>query len=288
MSRSQAYWKNALKIGLEEDGWQQDWTTLGALSAQKHPILLAQLYAKESLIWSAEGLCVALVELAREQKIENFKITRVPKDGEEFAPGDLVAEWVGGAGFVLGTERVLINLASYSCGISTMTKKIVQRAPGIKITPTRKTLPGYRELCVHAVIVGGGFPHNRSSLSSGVLIKENHIELAGGIPQAVVGARSVAPTGLKIEVEVKNTNELRQALEQKVDIVMLDNFKAEEIEHALGMVKKSNHRPVIEVSGGINESNLSHFVIEGVDMISLGALTHSVKSSDLSLICKRI
>lgn len=288
MSRAQAYWKNALKIGLEEDGWQQDWTTLGALQGQGYTVLLAQLYAKESLIWSAEGLCAALKELADEQKTKNFKMLRTPKDRQEFTAGSLVAEWSGDAGFILGTERVFINLASYSCGISTRTKKLVQLVPGLKVTPTRKTLPGYRELCIHAVIVGGGFPHNRSSLSSGVLIKENHIELAGGISQAVMGARSVAPVGLKIEIEVKNTDELSQALEQKVDIIMLDNFNPDEVARAIDIIKKSKYRPVVEISGGINESNISRYVMEGVDMFSLGALTHSVKSSDLSLICKRI
>ena len=151
------------------------------------------------------------------------------------------------------------------------------------MTMTRKTLPGYRDLSILGLQVGGGYAH-RVSLSGGVLIKENHIVIAGSIQKAVDGARSIAPHGLKIEVEVRSVKELQQALKARVDCVLLDNFQPSQVQTALEIMSKHEYCPLIEVSGGLTEANIVEYAIEGVDVLSVGSLTHSVKSLDLSLL----
>ena len=134
-------------------------------------------------------------------------------------------------------------------------------------------------------MAGGGFSH-RTSLAGGVLIKENHIAAAGGISAAVAGVRGVAPHGLVVEIEVRNQQELEEALAQKVECIMLDNFRPEEVRSALKFIERSGiaRKPVIEVSGGITDASIASYVIPGVDIISSGGLTHSVTSSDFSML----
>jgi nicotinate-nucleotide pyrophosphorylase (carboxylating) len=154
-----------------------------------------------------------------------------------------------------------------------------------RVTSTRKTLPGYRDIAIASVLAGGGHSH-RVSLSSGVLIKENHIAAAGGIAGAIAGAREIAPHGLRVEVEVRDEDELQQALAAHADGVLLDNFKPEQIRKALTIIDqaKLSQHVLVEVSGGIHEGNICEYSIEGVDVISVGSLTHSVKATDLSLL----
>jgi nicotinate-nucleotide pyrophosphorylase (carboxylating) len=184
----------------------------------------------------------------------------------------------------------VLNLAAFVSGIATRTARLVEMAhsAGLKhpprITSTRKTLPGYRDLSIYGVITGGGHPH-RVSLSGGVLIKENHIASAGGIASAVGGVRSLAPHGLGIEVEVRDLRELQQALSCVVEGVLLDNFTPDLVTRALEMIESESKLPVtVECSGGIHEDNLKGYLQEGVHVISVGSLTHTVKSLDMSLL----
>jgi nicotinate-nucleotide pyrophosphorylase (carboxylating) len=183
-------------------------------------------------------------------------------------------------------ERSFINLAAYCGGIAFQTRRLLElvNKKGMKnpprITGTRKTLPGYRDLAIQSSIIGGAHPH-RYNLSGGLLIKENHIRAAGSIAKAIHQARQTAPHLLKIEIEVRNLNELKEATDSGAEVIMLDNFSPELV---LEAVKTKSQQTCFEVSGGINESNIDQYLIEGLDVISIGSITHSVKSIDLSLL----
>jgi nicotinate-nucleotide pyrophosphorylase (carboxylating) len=271
---------------LEEDGWEWDWTTLGTLRAPDQKVR-ARMIAKSQGIWAADALVEALMKV--EPKI---RARALVSNGAKLKPGMTVCEWSGPARQVLALERPFLNLASYVGGIATKTSGLVEeirkacpvRTP--RLTATRKTLPGYRDLAIYGVIAGGGHSH-RVSLSGGVLIKENHIAAAGSVARAIAGARAVAPHGLLVEIEVTNMRELSQAIEAQAGIVLLDNFSPDEIRKALDLIESSLHRPLVEVSGGITEDNAADYAIEGVDILSSGSLTHSVKAIDLSLLVDR-
>ncbi len=274
-----------MSTGLSEDGWTWDWTTLGTLGNEgSEKIVRAKIVAKANGVWASLGLIAATNSLA-----ERILVNTSLKDGQEFKSGETLVHWEGPARIVLAYERPFLNLASYASGIATSTRKLVLAAKSAcpdrspRVTATRKILPAYRDIAIAAVIAGGGHSH-RVNLSGGVLIKENHVAAAGGIAAAIRGARSIAPHGLKIETEVRNEKELREALEAKVDGVLLDNFTPEQIRSALLILASSSPRPVVEVSGGINDSNIREFAIEGVDVISVGSLTHTVRATDLSML----
>jgi nicotinate-nucleotide pyrophosphorylase (carboxylating) len=278
-------WKQLMSTGLSEDGWTWDWTTLGTLGNEgSEKIVRAKIVAKANGVWASLGLIAATNSLA-----ERILVNTSLKDGQEFKSGETLVHWEGPARIVLAYERPFLNLASYASGIATSTRKLVLAAKSAcpdrspRVTATRKILPAYRDIAIAAVIAGGGHSH-RVNLSGGVLIKENHVAAAGGIAAAIRGARSIAPHGLKIETEVRNEKELREALEAKVDGVLLDNFTPEQIRSALLILASSSPRPVVEVSGGINDSNIREFAIEGVDVISVGSLTHTVRATDLSML----
>lgn len=204
------------------------------------------------------------------------------EDGDELESGEVVATVVGKAGTILMGERTALNFLSHLSGVATYTRKLLKplSESGIKIADTRKTIPGLRALQKYAVRIGGGLNH-RLSLSGGILIKDNHIAIVGSVKEAVQRAKKVAPPWCKIEVEVTNLEEVKEALEAGADIIMLDNFKPEEIKRAVELIKG---RALIEVSGGINENSLNELSkIKGIDYISAGVLTHSVKGIDFSL-----
>jgi len=210
-------------------------------------------------------------------------------DGASFKKGAKLVSLEGNAQDLLGLERSFLNIAAYACGIATQTHRLVEIVNKRKslrskprIVSTRKILPGFHELAIHAVEAGGGFCH-RADLSGGILIKENHIRTAGSISQAVKLCRKKAPHLLKIEIEVESFKQIDEALEAQADVIMLDNFKPDQIKRAAGLIKAKDPRCLIEVSGGINEKNLSKYLIDGVDVISVGSLTHSVRSLDLSM-----
>ena len=205
-------------------------------------------------------------------------------DGDLLEKGDIVAEISGNAASILMGERTALNLMQRASGIATATRRAMQAVEGTqaRITDTRKTMPGLRKLDKYAVRVGGGSNH-RFNLADGVLIKDNHIVAAGGIAAAVAAARARAPHSLKIEVEVETLEQLREALEAGADIIMLDNMPTETMREAVRLVAG---RALTEASGNMGDktdAELRAVAETGVDLISIGALTHSVKALDISL-----
>jgi nicotinate-nucleotide pyrophosphorylase (carboxylating) len=289
MISATSIWKPLLLRGLEDDSWQWDWTTLGTLPDPSKKVR-ARIIAKSKGIWAAAGLLDATVEVARHEISDSsFSYRSRWKDGKAFSSGDTVCEWAGSARSVLALERPFLNLAAYASGMATSMHELValvrKARPGNppRVTATRKILPGYRDLAIHAIRVGGGHSH-RADLSGGVLIKENHIKAAGGIRRAVESARAVAPHTLKIEVEVRDLAELKQAVEARADVIMLDNFEPRQVRAAIETLKKVIPRPLIEVSGGIDSGNIGSYALAGVDIVSTGSVTHSVRSADFSLL----
>ena len=202
-------------------------------------------------------------------------------DGDLLEKGDIVAEISGNAASMLMGERTALNLMQRASGIATATRRAMQAVEGTqaRITDTRKTMPGLRKLDKYAVRAAGAVNH-RFSLSDGILIKDNHIAAAGGIAPAVRAAKRKAPHTLKIEVEVESLDGLREALEAGADIIMLDNMSCALMREA---VELTAGRAVLEASGNMGERDLAEVAATGVDLISIGGLTHSVKALDISL-----
>lgn len=266
-----------LNLAFAEDVGDGDHTTLSTIPAEEQ--------GKQHLIVKEEGI-LAGVEIARKvfEKFDpQLKMTVFIEDGAHVKPGDIAFEVEGSVRSLLQTERVMLNIMQRMSGIATQTAKYQQKLEGLKtkVLDTRKTTPGMRMLEKEAVRIGGGCNH-RIGLFDMILIKDNHVDFAGGIPQAVSAARKyLAEKGkdLKIELEVRNEDEIRQALEVGVDRIMLDNFTPERTREA---VKLINGRTEVESSGGITLDTLRDYGECGVDFISVGALTHSVKGLDMS------
>lgn len=266
-----------LTLAFAEDVGDGDHTTFSTIPADAT--------GKQRLIIKEAGI-LAGVEIARKvfEKFDpELKMTVYINDGAEVKPGDVAFVTEGKVRSLLQTERTMLNIMQRMSGIATITRKYQEQLAGLKtkVLDTRKTTPGMRLLEKEAVKIGGGANH-RIGLFDMILIKDNHVDFAGGIPQAVSAARKyLAETGkdLKIEVEVRNTEEINQALEAKADRIMLDNFTPERTAEA---VKLINGRTEIESSGGITLDTLRAYGETGVDYISVGALTHSVKGLDMS------
>lgn len=208
------------------------------------------------------------------------------RDGDKIDRGMVLAEISGNARAILTGERLALNLLQHLSGIATRTARLVELAAGKKsrIVDTRKTTPGLRIIEKYAVRVGGGYNH-RFGLFDAVLIKDNHIKIAGGITQAVEAARRGSPHTARIEVEVEDLAGVNEALAAGADIIMLDNMTAGRMREAVDLIAG---RALVEASGGISEENVRAAAEAGVDLISVGALTHSVKSLDISLDIKEI
>lgn len=202
------------------------------------------------------------------------------QDGQGVKAGTRLAYVEGPGELLLQGERVALNLLQRLSGIATKTGEmveIVRHHGSTRITDTRKTTPGLRWFEKYAVRIGGGFNH-RWGLYDAVMLKDNHIKLAGGICEAVAAVRKQVGHTLKIEVEVETFTQLQQALDAGAEIIMLDNMTPGQVAQAVGLVAG---RATTEASGGINESNLSQYAATGVDYISIGALTHSVRALDI-------
>ncbi|MGC8912392.1 MAG: carboxylating nicotinate-nucleotide diphosphorylase [Thermoplasmata archaeon] len=241
-------------------------------------------FAKAYIIAKQECVIAGLDEARRVFEYLGCKVTLHYRDGDEVQRFRKVMFITGDAGKILLGERLALNFLMKMSGISTLTAEIVKLArevnPEVRVSATRKTTPGFRKYEKKAVMLGGGEPH-RFSLSDAVLIKENHIVLAGGIENAISLAKKVSFTK-KIEVEVRNLEEAIIAAKLGVDIIMLDNFKVSEAEEAYKKIKELNKKIIVEVSGGINKSNIKKYA-KACDVISVGMLTHSYNSIDFSL-----
>ncbi len=211
------------------------------------------------------------------------------EEGEWVDAGKVIAEVKGKLKALLIGERTALNFVQRLSGIATLTRQFVNKvAPyGVKIADTRKTTPLHRALEKYAVRCGGGINH-RFSLSDGVLIKDNHVRVAGSLAEAVSRVRARAHHLLRIEVEAHNLAQVKEALECNVDAILLDNFSLDEIREAVRLAQEwsqrtGKQRPLLEVSGGINLENVEAIAQTGIDIISVGALTHSAPALDISL-----
>lgn len=229
------------------------------------------------------GLSVAMRVFAL---LDNtFEAKLYKHDGDKVQKGDLIAEFSGKTVLLLKGERTALNLLQHMSGIATATAAAVELVKGTnaQITDTRKTLPGLRALQKYAVTCGGGKNH-RFNLSDGAMLKDNHIDAGGGITNAVNALRGKLGHMVKIEVETRDLAEVREALAAGADIIMLDNMSNEMMREA---VKIIDGRAKTEASGGITLETIAEVAKTGVDIISLGALTHSVKAFDISMKMKK-
>jgi nicotinate-nucleotide pyrophosphorylase (carboxylating) len=208
-------------------------------------------------------------------------VTARAGEGERIEPGGVAATIAGKARAILTGERTALNILGRLSGIATATRRLVDLIAGThaKIADTRKTTPGLRALERYAVTCGGGTNH-RFGLDDAILIKDNHLALAGSVRSAIDAARLRAGHTIKIEVEVENLEQLREALEQPIDAVLLDNMTPEQLAQA---VRTVNGRVITEASGGVTEANVAEIARTGVDIISVGAITHSAPAMDFSL-----
>lgn len=212
---------------------------------------------------------------------DTFTFTAHKKDGDKIKKGDVIVEFNGKTRELLKGERTALNIIQHMSGIATATNRAVELCKGTKasVADTRKTLPGLRALQKYAVACGGGKNH-RFNLSDGAMLKDNHIDACGGIVPAVKILRSKLGHMVKIEVETRDFDEVRQAVKAGADVIMLDNMNCEQMAEA---VKIIDGKATSEASGNITLENIAEVAKTGVDIISLGALTHSVKAFDISM-----
>jgi nicotinate-nucleotide pyrophosphorylase (carboxylating) len=270
---------NLLRSFLAEDIGAGDITTETTVS----PVQRArgEVIAKAPLVLAGIELFVEVFHLLDAAIVPEI----LYHDGEELTAGQIPARVRASAGALLTGERVALNLLQRLSGIATLTSRFVQaiEGTGAKILDTRKTTPGLRALEKYAVRVGGGKSH-RKDLGEAVLIKDNHIRLAGGVVAALTAAQAAKGRVAWIEIEVTNLDELRAALPHNPDVILLDNMNPPLVHQAVEQVRKHNAPNKIrtEASGGITLENVREFAEAGVDWISVGALTHSAPAMDLS------
>lgn len=267
--------RDFIKRSFQEDIGTGDITTLSTIPSGTQ--ISGRFIAKESGVIC--GLEVAREVFAYADK--NIKLKFNYNDGDRVEKGEIIATISGDAMSILTGERLALNLMQRMSGIATNTNYAVKKIEGYKarVADTRKTTPGLRVFEKYAVKTGGGSNH-RFNLADGVLIKDNHIKAAGSITNAVTAARNNAPHTLKIEVEVESIKQLNEALEAGADIIMLDNMDNETMTNAVNI---TNGKAILEASGNMGEKDLESVAKTGVDFISIGALTHSVKAMDISL-----
>lgn len=278
IDRRDLVWPEVLRIidnSIREDIGKGDVTTLA---------LFDERASSKAAIVSKDTGILAGVDVAKavfERLGSDLEWTPVLKDGDKFTRGDVIAEFRGFSRQILSGERLALNILQRMSGIASVTSRYVEKVGGldVKIVDTRKTTPGLRILEKYAVTVGGGYNH-RIGLYDAVMIKDNHIRAAGGIKQAVSLVRSSYGSKFSIEVETQNTDQVSEALESGVDIIMLDNMGLEDMRCSVQLV---SGKVMLEASGGINLETVRDVAETGVDIISVGAITHSVRSLDISL-----
>lgn len=274
------YIDNLIKQALLEDINYLDTTTDYLIPEQQKDT--AVFMAKAEGIVCGVEVAMRVFELINTGEFE-YKILK--NDGDRVVFGDIIAEVSGSTRTLLKGERTALNLIQHMSGIATATAEAVKIVEGTRasIADTRKTLPGLRPLQKYAVTVGGGKNH-RYNLSDAAMLKDNHIDAGGGIENAVNKLKSRLGHMVKVELEVRNLDELEQALKAGVDVIMLDNMDNETMKRA---VEITNGAALLEASGGITSETLAEVARTGVDIISVGALTHSVKAFDISMKIKK-
>ena len=261
---------------LREDIHTGDLTTQAVVP--EHRPACARLIAKEPLTVAGIAVAERVFALLDEKTVFSSSVV----DGQVVPKGSILAEIKGDAAKLLQGERVALNLLQRMCGIATLTQSYVHAVAGTiaRIVDTRKTTPGLRVLEKYAVRVGGGINH-RTGLYDGILIKENHIAAAGGISEAVRRARAYIPHTLKVEIETESVEQVREALTAGADIIMLDNMDCDTMRQCVQLI---GGKALVEASGGVNLSSVRAIAETGVDIISVGALTHSPRAMDISML----
>ena len=264
-----------IKLALEEDISSEDVTTNAVMPEYKKGDV--QLICKQDGIIAGLQIFARVFTLLDPKTEVDFRV----KDGDAVTKGQLLAVVTGDVRVLLSGERTALNYLQRLSGIATYTHSVAQLLEGTKTTllDTRKTTPGMRIFEKYAVRIGGGCNH-RYNLSDGVLLKDNHIDAAGGVKEAIDAARAYAPFVRKIEVETENLDMVRAAADAGADIIMLDNMTPEEMKEAIRII---DGRAKTECSGSITKENIKTITALGVDYVSSGALTHSAPILDLSL-----
>lgn len=264
-----------LKIALEEDIGPGDITTMSTIPAELQGKGLFR--AKKSCVVAGLFLLPRIFSLVDEA----VKVRNLARDGDAVGQGAVVAEAEGPVRALLMVERTALNFLQRLSGTATLTQKYVEALKGAscRLIDTRKTTPGLRALQKYAVRMGGGRNH-RVGLYDAALIKDNHIAAAGSLTRAVEEVRKQAPFMTKVEVECGNLEQVREALDARADVIMLDNMNIPQMAEAVRLVNK---RAWVEASGGIDLENLREVAATGVDFISVGALTHSAPAADFNM-----
>lgn len=264
-----------LEDALAEDIGCGDITTLLTIDAQKRSE--AVIEAKQDLLLAGATLAAEVFRLADSGTEFVFNC----HEGAAVRKGEVIAKIQGTAHTLLLCERVALNILQQLSGIATLTHRYVEAVSGlpVKILDTRKITPGIRSMAKYAVRVGGGFNH-RTGLYDGILVKDNHIAACGGMRSAIQSIKASTPHLIKVEVEVKDLDELQEALSVGVDVIMLDNMGIEMMKEAVEIV---SGRVPLEASGNVNLENIRSIAKTGVDLISVGTLTHSAPAVDISM-----
>jgi nicotinate-nucleotide pyrophosphorylase (carboxylating) len=265
-----------LRRALEEDIGTGDVTTLATIEPGTQAS--AELVAKEDFVLSGIDVAQRVFQLLSAETA----FEKLISDGQAVKRGEVLAWIKGDAAILLQGERVALNLLQRMCGVATLTAAFVREVEGTQavVVDTRKTTPGLRVLEKYSVRMGGGGNH-RMALYDAVLIKENHVAAAGGITAAVSRAKKRVPHTQKIEVEVRNQEEVAEALAAKADILLLDNMSIDELTAAVELV---GDQAITEASGGVNLETVRGIAETGVRLISVGALTHSYRAVDISML----
>lgn len=275
MTLLQFYVDDIIKAALKEDVNYIDTTTGLLLDEDKQ--------TEAYFVSKAEGvLCgIDVAKRVFEMLDEKISFKAYFKDGDKIKKGDIIAEMTGSAKFLLIGERTALNLIQHMSGIATATNRLVTLCEGTNaaVTDTRKTLPGLRGLQKYAVTCGGGKNH-RFNLSDGAMLKDNHIDAGGGITATVNKLREKLGHMVKIEVETRNLDEVKEAVESGCEVIMLDNMDCETMKKAVEIV---GGRALCEASGNVCEETIRAIAETGVDIISVGAITHSVAAFDISM-----
>ncbi|MCH7707525.1 MAG: carboxylating nicotinate-nucleotide diphosphorylase [Myxococcales bacterium] len=268
-------WWPLVEMAIEEDVGPGDATT---------PLVVEASRQGDAVVESRQALVVCGLEIAAAvfgclDPAADFEPT--VSDGDHLQPGQPMAHVIGNLRAILAAERTALNFLGRLCGIATQARRYVDAVAGLRarIVDTRKTLPGWRALDKYATAVGGAVNH-RVGLFDGVLLKDNHIALAGGVEAAVKAAIAEAPANLRIQIEVESEADAIKAVDAGADFLLLDNRTPEEIE---SIVTRVGSRALLEASGGINLDNVRRYAETGVHRISIGALTHSAPGADVAL-----
>jgi nicotinate-nucleotide pyrophosphorylase (carboxylating) len=267
-------WRKQIEAWLDEDLMEGDLTA---------SLMPKDQMGKAWMVAKADGIVAGLplAQLVFQVLDPRIQITGKVQDGDTVQRGDVIAQLEGPMSSLLAGERLALNLLQRLSGIATLTQRYVEKVDGlnVRIVDTRKTTPGLRGLEKYAVRMGGGHNH-RFGLYDAAMIKDNHIKAAGGITPAVTGLRQALPHTVKIEVEVESLDEVKEALETGADIIMLDNMSNDVMREAVRLI---NGKAIVEASGGVSLETVRAIAETGIDVISVGALTHSVSALDISM-----